>query len=177
MNLLLEISFEDLEGPYSAHVSFFWWWRPSKILDHDQFSFHSGWGPILGMFFLYEYLELYLPCSYILEDIFLTMHPIILLHAPTLLKTSKEDLSNEVDLVIVEIRRIFLLLLLVLFYFLSHMSFFPFSLFVVVLIKFRTIPFVVPIFLTSKTLDFGHVIVVCSSWTKFAKLFPFSWPW
>ena len=48
---------------------FFWWWRSSKILDHDQFFFHHGWGPILGMLLLYEYLELYLPWLYIIEDI------------------------------------------------------------------------------------------------------------
>ena len=48
---------------------FFWWWMCSKILNHDQFLFHHGWGLILGMLLLHECLELYLPCSYILEDI------------------------------------------------------------------------------------------------------------
>ena len=57
-------------------------------------------------------------------------------------------------------KRIFLLLLLVVFFhFLSYTSFFPFSLVVVVLLKFRTIPFVASIFLASKPLDFGHVVV------------------
>ena len=32
-------------------------------------NFHCGWGPTLGMLLLHEYIELYLPCSYILEDI------------------------------------------------------------------------------------------------------------
>jgi len=45
------------------------WWRFSKILNHGQIFFHRGWVPILCMLLLHEYLELYLPCSYILEDI------------------------------------------------------------------------------------------------------------
>lgn len=56
-------------------------------------------------------------------------------------------------------RRIFLLLLLVVFFhFLSYMSFFPFSLVVVVLLKFRKIPSVASILLASKPFDFGHVV-------------------
>jgi len=75
-------------------------------------------------------------------------------------KLWKNTLSKEVDLVIAEIWRNFLLLLLVLFFhFLSYMSFFPFSLIVVVLLKFRRIPFVVSIFVASKSLDFRHVVV------------------
>lgn len=57
-------------------------------------------------------------------------------------------------------RRIFLLLLLVVFFhFSSCTSFFPFPLVVVVLLKFRTTPFVASILLASKPLDFGHVVV------------------
>ena len=126
MNLIFKITSKDLKDPYSAHVSFFWWWRPSNIISHDKFSFHSGWGPILGMFLLYEYLELYLPCSYILEDIFLTIHPILFQHALILLKAFEEDLSNEVVIFTVEIRRIFLLFVLVFFFYFESYELLPF---------------------------------------------------
>ena len=50
------------------------------------------------------------------------------------------------------------MLLVVFFHFLSYMSFFPFSRFVVVLLEFRKIPFVASILLASKPFDFGHVV-------------------
>lgn len=75
-------------------------------------------------------------------------------------KLGEKTLSKEVDLFISEIWRIFLLFLLAFFFnFLSYISFFSFSVVVVVLLKFRKIPFVVSIFLASKSLDFGHVVV------------------
>src|SRR5687767_3623557 len=88
-------------------------------------------------------------------------------------KTFKEDLCEEVDLSHNrELEVLLLMLLLFFFHFLDNVGFFVFPL-IVVLLELRTIPLIVPILLTSKAMDFGHISFILSLWTKLAK-FSFS---
>ena len=105
------------------------------------------------------------------------MHPIMLLMIPTMIvilynkKLEKNQVRKTIS-IIVEIFYFLLLgfLLFNFFHFFSDMGFFPSS-FVVVLHDLWTISLVVPIFMTTITLNLRHVLLFLRN--KFPKL-PFS---